>query len=1129
MLKTILLVVFSVAQAALGPNLVVNPSFEKGLDGNNPLGWTKWSDGNTSGMFTWDNYGGRTFGKQVSIYAMKIDNMSSRGGYVSENPIKVSDRKEYLLVGFLSGEKASGEIRFSVRFTGKEGSLGEVFSPAVSGSTGPQRGDWVVSAVRVRPPEGATMAWVVCRADYTAGSAWFDDLGFYELGGSDQTEGYFRDGAFKSLGGKPRGHSEASFAETFSSEADGVEASIKSLRSSGHFWQAAASALGEGRTLLGAGLSDVSAGWTRRGWERLAESASALSRAIELARTGGSRPDPMPGGVDRPFPLGVTIPLRQPSSGTEWAHLFREAASFGFTDATVDLPWGLWETREGEFDFKGVDAVFDAADASGLTLYPQAGPKFRMTAGRAPDGKRSLMGMPSWFMEKYPDSALCGAKGECISGVDGLFWELAFVNPALLKAEPAWMKAWDNSLTALGAHAKGRRSLGGWFIGDEPLLGQGPDQIRNITKPGLLGYNAPYREAFGNWLKVRYGGKIENLAKAWGSKAPSSFSKAKAPDDQAILTAQSDPAKRYKGPSQWIGDWLAFRGSALAGGLDWAGDRLSSASGGVPSVSKLAPFNPVGPLDPEGMAADIFGSEFNGKPMAVDMTTDAIPFPLLTRAQDVGIGAVIGGRNGSPLWLTDYCFRRGELLGGENRADLLAVPYVASYVLSAVASGARGFFFRSWTARPGVGSFAFPAREGKPGVALADEGLAVARTARLLKVLAPWLNGATAGSPRYAVVFSWATVLNDDPQAHHLLAFMNALALGGIHDVVLVSEESLGKDGKVPYDVLFAPYATRMGKRGVDALKTFVKRGGTLVADTYIASVKANGSRGKVLPWELDSVFGLSAESDERPTDAGNIGVMPQPAFKEWKGVISFSLSMFSGGYKLRAAKNAEVLSRYLGGKKGREYPAITVHRYGKGQAVIFPRIRHWPKFLAELEGAKLTRPEYRGLSMGTQFKMFNGVVCGITLRKLLEHIGKAPQAMLVRAPVSSTFLDDQENWMLQVGIPQDELEHSKKMVRESQAGFPMISRPELLHLVRVGGIDLDEYAPIRVSLLSGKDGGKAVFVLSFSSMARDAEVTLPPCSSVVDLVTGEEFTVAEGRARMPLAPYQSRVLALFQ
>jgi len=351
-----------------------------------------------------------------------------------------------------------------------------------------------------------------------------------------------------------------------------------------------------------------------------------------------------------------------------------------------------------------------------------------------------------------------------------------------------------------------------------------------------------------------------------------------------------------------------------------------------------------------------------------------------------------------------------------------------------------------------------------------------------------------------------------------------------MHDVALVSEESLGKDGKVPYEVLFAPYATRMGKRGVEALKSYVKRGGVLVADTYIASVKANGVKGKVLPWELDTMFGLSAENDgERPIDAGNIGVMPQPSFTEWKGAVSFSLSMFSGGYRLRAGKETEVLSRYLGGKKGREYPAITVHSYGKGKAVIFPRIRHWPKFLAELEGARLTRAEYRGLSMGTQFKMFNGVVCGITLRKLMEHVGVSPEARLVRAPVSSTFLEDQENWMLQVGIPKDELEHSKKMVRESQTGFPMISRPELLHLVRTGGIDLDEYAPIRVSMLTGKDGGKAVFVLSFSSMERDAEVALPQCSSVVDLITGEEFQVSGGRVSMTLTPYQSRVLALFQ
>jgi hypothetical protein len=51
--------------------------------------------------------------------------------------------------------------------------------------------------------------------------------------------------------------------------------------------------------------------------------------------------------------------------------------------------------------------------------------------------------------------------------------------------------------------------------------------------------------------------------------------------------------------------------------------------------------------------------------------------------------------------------------------------------------------------------------------------------------------------------------------------------------------------------------------------------------------------------------------------------------------------------------------------------------------------------------------------------------------------------------------------------------------------------------------------------------------VASFSSWGRDAEVIVPPASVAVDLQNGEEFPVAEGRVRMPLGPYQTRLLVL--
>jgi len=1135
MLKIAAMLLATLAQAGLGPNLIPNPSFEKGSGGVNPAEWVRWSDGATSGLFMWDNYAGRRFMNHNSVYAARIDNMSSRGGYMSENPIPVSPDREYVLLGFLSGSQASGEIRISVRFVGDEGVLGEVFGTAVSGSTGPTAGDWVMTAFKVRPPEGATHAYIICRADYVAGSAWFEDLGLHRItkswldsigfplaGGPEVTDGTLRNDALKAMVKKRKGKPEDDFKAAFEAEAARIDEAVGAMRKNGWFWQSASCALGEARVLASVGRRDLAAGWPRRGWGHLVDAAEALKRADQKVRDGTGRPNPLPAAESAPFPLGINLVVRQPAGATEWDALMACAADFGFSEASVDFPWPLWEPGEGKFDFSGMEAIMAAAEAHGVKLFPICGPKAPLTPGRTADGKASLSSPVGWFMDKYPGAALKNSSGESIHGCSGLFWEFAFLDPGKLLPVPAWQAAWEDGLSALADRFRGRKGLGGWFVGDRPRFGQGPDDLRNITKPGLLGWNEPYLKAWRSWLESKYG-SVDRLAAAWGEGAPSSFAGAMPPDGRDFATGETDPQKRYGRSPVRAADWLRFRASALAGGLRRAAGLLSAKSG-VPAVPRLLPFGVTGPLDPDGLAADAFGDALRN-PMAVEMITDAIPFPLLSRYQDVTLAATAAAGKGAPIWLTDYSFRRGELLGGEGPIDLLAPPYVGPYVLSAVLGGARGFFFRGLSAKPGTSSFAFPGRKGTGAITLSDEGLAVARTAQLLKALAPWLAGASPAVPRYGVIYSWTSLLNDDPQANHLLAVMNALALGGLHDVALVPEEALGSEGRVPFEVLFAPYATRMTKKAAGALQAFVERGGTLVADTYIASRDANGRFRGVLPWELNALFGVDPEGGKN-SDEGLIGVSPLPAFKEYGFIIPFSLSYFNGGYRVNARKGTEVLSVYSGAK---EYPAVTARKAGKGRALLFPRVRHWPEVLAEMEAARLPRPELRGLQLARQYRAYNGISCAIMLRKLLEHAGAMPRVTLVEAPISPGFLDAQARWMLQNGIPREEVEHSDKMVRESQTGFPQLSRAELVFLAR-SGIDLDTFAPVRVGELEGKSGGRALFVINFSSMAREALLVIKDATTATDLATGEEFAVAVGgQLKLDLKPYQPRVLALFR
>ncbi len=824
------------------------------------------------------------------------------------------------------------------------------------------------------------------------------------------------------------------------------------------------------------------------------------------------------------MPLGVAIPLRYPAAPGAWDEMMSYAADFGFTEAAVDVPWALWEPEEGKRDFAMVDAIMDAAEKHGIRAFPVAGPRFSMTRGRAPDNKTSLMGPPAWYMARHPESALRSAAGESVRGCDGMFWEFAFVDPRNLKKVPAYLATWGASLDALSKQAGGRKGLGGWFLSNEPLMGQGPNDIRNLKKAALLGYNPEYREAFRAWLKQKYG-TMEALRAEWGAAAPSAIAEITPPSASEIRASETAPGRRYRGQYARIRDWLLFRASALAGGLRWEGDRLS-AGVAVPAVPKLYPFAVNGRLDPDGYAPDVAGEAFAG-PVAMDLAADAIPFPLHTRLQDVAIGAARA--SGRPIWLTDYCLKRAELLGGEDRQDLLSAPYAEPYIMGAVLAGARGFFFRSLQNVPAQSSFAYTGRKGTKNVTLSDEGLAVAKTTQSLKVMAPWLAGASLAPPRYGLLVQWDTLLNDDPEGDHALAVLNVLALAGVHEVAVVTEEQLVRGRAAEFEVILTPYATRISRKAVGVLEKFVRNGGVLISDTYIGSKQANGKPRGVLPFGLGELFGLRPEKEGQASDAGNVGVVQAPAFTQFTKLMPFSISLYSGSWRVRARAGTEVLANYLGGKDGREIPAITVRKHGRGSAVVFPRVRHWPEHLREMAGRRLPRPELRGLLMGRTGLMMNGVVCAITMRRLLNRLGVLPAARLVRAPVSPRFLAEMAAWAKDAGIPADEIAHSEKLIRESQTGFPILKRIELVTLQRFWEVDMDEFAPVRVNMLAGADGGRVAAAINYSSMARVAELALPPCGALVDCLTGEEFAVKDGRTSLELGPYQARLLALLE
>src|SRR5687767_12132072 len=96
------------ALAAPAPrNLVTvgacEPLSTQPADDTNPPGWGRWQDPGASAEYIWDASAGRPGGTvRVTQYALRIENGGQRAGWVTSEPIPVSDRRMYLLAGFVS-------------------------------------------------------------------------------------------------------------------------------------------------------------------------------------------------------------------------------------------------------------------------------------------------------------------------------------------------------------------------------------------------------------------------------------------------------------------------------------------------------------------------------------------------------------------------------------------------------------------------------------------------------------------------------------------------------------------------------------------------------------------------------------------------------------------------------------------------------------------------------------------------------------------------------------------------------------------------------------------------------------------------------------------------------------------
>lgn len=145
--------------------------------------------------------------------------------------------------------------------------------------------------------------------------------------------------------------------------------------------------------------------------------------------------------------------------------------------------------------------------------------------------------------------------------------------------------------------------------------------------------------------------------------------------------------------------------------------------------------------------------------------------------------------------------------------------------------------------------------------------------------------------------------------------------------VIEISRSSLN------YKLLFVPGVAVMDETTADKIRKFVENGGTVIMTGNSAIVDETGQVfASTRPGRLNDVFGIRVASYEE-TEALN--EISRKSYKDKKTELSYKgkiINTESARFDIIELKGAEVIGNLTSLDK--DYPIITVNKYGKGQAI---------------------------------------------------------------------------------------------------------------------------------------------------------------------------------------------------
>ena len=539
------------------------------------------------------------------------------------------------------------------------------------------------------------------------------------------------------------------------------------------------------------------------------------------------------------FPYGVSYYRPVTPLQENWSKDLKNISDTGFNTIRVSAFWSRIEKSEGQYDFTEFDSISNAAAKNNLkvlmTLY--------------------IVNMPEWLFEKYPSSRMVSAAGRIhysehhpdavAGGWPGLCMDCSEV-----------MDRVQSFIKAITLHYKENDTILAFDVIHEPWEEPSQEYYIDSWKNGVFCYCNHSIDKFKGWLLKKYM-SLNNLNHAW-SRSYSNWN-------------QVQPPRTFGNYADWL-DWRLFSVEALTS--------ESMVSG--QSVKKYDPNRVT--VNHGGGVLNAFSSSADTFELAATVDIPGASNYSIKSPQDAGMTCDFL-RSASPadgeFWIGETSGGSGPMFSfiGEDIEKFFAfgMPWSPEiqkkHIWKMLSHGAKGLMYWMW--RPEIcgcetEGMGFTDREG-------DLTTRVENARMISKVIMSdkefFLNSKPPES-KVAVLYNLntsilegfaATTKSVQGNAGLFANFKDLRSLSGLAKICMDNSieldyinDKLISGGKLSrYKLLILPYSICIGAKAAEAIKEFVKNGGTVVADALCGYFAENGWGAERVPaYGLDEMFG---------------------------------------------------------------------------------------------------------------------------------------------------------------------------------------------------------------------------------------------------------------------------------